>query len=154
MVLFALDKQLSTWGTVFSDLSVVFVFAFFLYGPFLKSLLGLLWYYFCFLFWFFSHEACGILVSQPGVELALPVLEGQVLTSGLPGKAQKPYVFWLVNSIHLYLGPLFTHEDLYCPFTFYFLIALCHFLFIFPCASVCHFALVATMFFSLSFFLF
>ena len=58
-----------------------------LYGPFLKSLLNLLQYYFCFIFWFFGHRACGILALQPEIEPAQPVLEGEVLTTGLPGKS-------------------------------------------------------------------
>ena len=43
---------------------------FFQCGPFLKSLLNLLQYYFCFAFWFLGHKAYGILVPQPEVELA------------------------------------------------------------------------------------
>ena len=38
------------------------------------------------MFWFFGHEACGILAPQPGMELTLPALEGEVLTTGPPGK--------------------------------------------------------------------
>ena len=38
------------------------------------------------MFWFFGHEACGILAPQPGIEPTPPALEGEVLTSGLPGK--------------------------------------------------------------------
>ena len=52
-------------------------FRFFWRGPFLKSLLNLLRYCFCFLFWFFGHEACGILVPQPGIKPAPPALEVQ-----------------------------------------------------------------------------
>ena len=33
------------------------------------------------------HEACGILSPRPGIEPATPVLEGKVLTTGLPGKS-------------------------------------------------------------------
>ena len=33
------------------------------------------------------HEACGILVPQPGIELAPPALEDEVSTAGLPGKS-------------------------------------------------------------------
>ena len=40
---------------------------------------------FLFYFWFFGHEACGILVPQPRIEPSLPVLEGEVWTTGLPG---------------------------------------------------------------------
>ena len=54
---------------------------------FLKSLLNLLQYCFCFVFWFFGREACGILAPQSGVEPAPPALEGEVLTTGLPGKS-------------------------------------------------------------------
>ena len=39
-------------------------------------------------FWCFGHEACGILASQPGIEPAPPTLEGEVLTTGEPGKSQ------------------------------------------------------------------
>ena len=40
-----------------------------------------------FLFTFWPHSAtCRILVSQPAVELALPALEGIVLTTGAPRK--------------------------------------------------------------------
>ena len=36
------------------------------------------------MFWFFGHEACGILAPQPGFDPAPPALEGEVLTTGLP----------------------------------------------------------------------
>ena len=39
------------------------------------------------MFWFFDHEACGILVPQPGIEPTTPALAGEVLTTGLPGKS-------------------------------------------------------------------
>ena len=38
-------------------------------------------------FGFFGHEACGILAPQPGIEPAPPALEGEVLTTGPPGKS-------------------------------------------------------------------
>ena len=41
-----------------------------------------------FLFHFFGLEACGLLTSQPGIEPAAPMLEGEVLTIGPPGKSQ------------------------------------------------------------------
>ena len=37
------------------------------------------------MFWFFKHKACGILAPQPGIEPALPALEGDFLTTGPPG---------------------------------------------------------------------
>ena len=54
---------------------------------FLKSLLNLLQYCFCFLFWFFGRKACGILAPRPGIEPSPPPLEGEVLTAGPPGKS-------------------------------------------------------------------
>ena len=46
------------------------------------------------LFWFFGHEACGILAPQPGIEPTSPVLEGKALTTGLPGESQVDYFFF------------------------------------------------------------
>ena len=57
-------------------------------GPFLKSLLNLLQYWFCFIIWFFGREACGIPTPRPGIEPAPPALEGEVLTTGPPGKSR------------------------------------------------------------------
>ena len=54
---------------------------------FYKSFLNLLQYCFCFMFWFFGPEACGILAPQPGIEPTHPALEGEVLTTGPPGKS-------------------------------------------------------------------
>ena len=53
----------------------------------LKSLSSLLQYCFCFVFWFwfFGQEGCGMLAPQPGIEPVPPALEGEVLTTGLPG---------------------------------------------------------------------
>lgn len=33
-------------------------------------------------FWFFGHKAYGILAPRPGIEPAVTVLEGEVLTTG------------------------------------------------------------------------
>ena len=77
-----------------------FFFSFF-FGcePFLKSLLTLLQYCLCFLFWFFGYEACGILPPQSVIEPVPPTLEGKVLTTGLSGKSlELPFSyspFWL-----------------------------------------------------------
>ena len=54
---------------------------------FLKSLLNFSQYYFCFMFWFFGHETYGVLAPWPLMESAPPALEGEVLTTGLPGKS-------------------------------------------------------------------
>ena len=47
------------------------------------------------MFWFFGGEAWGILVPWPGIEPAPPELEGEVLTTGPPGKSL--YYFSNVN---------------------------------------------------------
>ena len=39
------------------------------------------------MFWFFGQEACGILAPPPGIEPTPPALEGEVLTTGPPGKS-------------------------------------------------------------------
>ena len=56
-------------------------------GLLLKSLLNLLQYCFCFMLWFFGHKACGISAPRPGIKSAPPAMEGEVLTTGLPGKS-------------------------------------------------------------------
>ena len=45
--------------------------------------------FFCFMFWFFGREACGMLAPRPGIEPTPPALEGKVLTTGPPGKSLK-----------------------------------------------------------------
>ena len=39
------------------------------------------------MFWVFDHEACRISAPQPAIEPTTPALEGEVLTTGLPGKS-------------------------------------------------------------------
>ena len=41
-----------------------------------------------FMFGIFGHKACGILAPQPGIKSTLPALEGKLLTTGRPKKAQ------------------------------------------------------------------
>ena len=53
-----------------------------------KSSLNLLQYCLCPLFWFFGLEEYGILAPRSGMELS-PASEGEVLTTGPPGKSQK-----------------------------------------------------------------
>ena len=43
----------------------------------------------CFMLWFSGCKACGILVPQPGTTCSCPALEGEVLTTGPPGKSLK-----------------------------------------------------------------
>ena len=44
-------------------------------------------YCFCFMFWFFGHEVCGILAPWPGIKPALSKLKWEVLATGPPGKS-------------------------------------------------------------------
>ena len=60
---------------------------FFLTWFIFQSLLNLLQYCFCFMFWFFGHEARGIMAPRPRTEPTAPALEGEVLTNGQPGKS-------------------------------------------------------------------
>ena len=79
-------------------------FGFFWCEPFLKPLLNLLRYCFCFIFWSFGPEACGILAPQPGSEPAPSALE-EVLTTGHPGKSSLSlFSNLLCNMPHLILS--------------------------------------------------
>ena len=55
--------------------------------------------------WFFGHEACGILPSQPGIKPIPAALESAVLTTGLPGKSPASFLItgrngeWNVNKV-------------------------------------------------------
>ena len=53
------------------------------------------------MFWFFGHEACGILVPRPGVEPTTPVLEGEVLTVDCQGS---PFFFFPKYSLNICPG--------------------------------------------------
>ena len=66
------------------------VFFFFGYGPFLKSLLNLLHYCFCFIVLAFLATGMWDLSSRLGIKPARPALEGEVLTTGPPGKKLNP----------------------------------------------------------------
>ena len=50
----------------------------------------MLLYCFCFIFWFFDHKACGILVPWSGIKSTCLILEGEVFTTGPPGNSQSP----------------------------------------------------------------
>ena len=45
------------------------------------------------MFWVFGCEACGILAPRPGIKPTPPELEGEVLTTGLPGKSLQVFAF-------------------------------------------------------------
>ena len=60
---------------------------------FFKSLLNLLQYCFCFMFWFLGFKAYGILAPWPKIKPSTPELEDEVLTTEQPGKSIK-LKFW------------------------------------------------------------
>ena len=60
--------------------------------------------------WLFGFKACRILAPRLGIELALPELEGKVLTTGLPGKSHpkspfKAYFYHFVNGFWKHFNP-------------------------------------------------
>ena len=80
------NRSSSVWKLILCiSISLFFFFkVFFFNGPFLKSLLNLLQYCFCFIF---CPRTMWDLNSPPGMEPSPPVLEGEVLTTGPPGKS-------------------------------------------------------------------
>ena len=48
--------------------------------------------------WCFGHEACGILPPQSGPGPTHPALEGEVLTTGLPGKSPVELKFSILET--------------------------------------------------------
>ena len=66
-----------------------FFFKDFLIWTIFKVFMELLQYCLCFLHFglVFGHKACRILAPKLGIEPEPPALEGEVLTSGLPGKS-------------------------------------------------------------------
>ena len=49
-----------------------------------------------FVFWVFGHESWEILAPWPGTKPARTAFEGEVLTSGLPGKSLDSFVFFYI----------------------------------------------------------
>ena len=54
------------------------------------SLLNLLQYCFCYMFCFCGCKAYELLAPRPETESIPPALEGEVLTTGPPGKSHNP----------------------------------------------------------------
>ena len=73
-------------------------------GPFLKSLLNLLQYCFCVIFWLFGLEACGILAPWIAIKPIPPALEGEVLTTEPPGKSLWCHVSVSLNLCLVIMG--------------------------------------------------
>ena len=72
---------------LFYDQKNLFILRIFNVGQFLKSLLNLLQYCFCFMVCFFGHETCGILTASSWIELAPLHWKVKFLTPGVPGKS-------------------------------------------------------------------
>ena len=51
-----------------------------------------------YIFFFLAMRQVGISAPQPGIEPALPALEGEVLTTGLPGKS--PSILEALSPLH------------------------------------------------------
>ena len=56
-----------------------------IFNVFIESVTILLLFY---VLGFFGRKACGILAPRPGIEPAALAMEGEVLTTGPPGKSQ------------------------------------------------------------------
>ena len=69
--------------------------------------MNLLQYSFCYMFCFYGHEACGILAARPGTEPTPPALEGDVITTGLPGESPEIFLFLFSHKIWALEGDLF-----------------------------------------------
>ena len=66
---------------------IIFFFKIFWCRPFFKSLLNLLQYWFCLMFWIFGPGLCGIQAPQPGMNMYLLHWKVEVLTHRLPGES-------------------------------------------------------------------
>ena len=64
------------------------LFPFFFFKVFIEFVTILLLFY---IFWFFGHEAYGTLVPRPRMQPAPLALEGEVLTTGPPGKSRPSF---------------------------------------------------------------
>ena len=51
--------------------------------------------------WFFGYEATGILAPQPGTESTPLVLEGEVLTTGPPGRSPRLFSLQKTHRVEL-----------------------------------------------------
>ena len=60
------------------------------------------------MFWFFGHEACGVLAPQLGIEPAPLALEGKVLTTEPPGKSPGG-----IGEAHMYAFLVFVYVGVY-----------------------------------------
>ena len=77
-----------------------------------KSLLDLLQYYSCFMFWFLGREARGILLIAPwpGFKFTTPALEHRISTSGPPRKSLSRLFKYLSILFEFYFIQLFINS--------------------------------------------
>ena len=79
------ERSSFVWKLILCISRSFFFKVFFFNGPFLKSLLNVLQYCVCFVLFFWPGTMWD-LNSPPGIEPSPPALEGEVLTTGPPGK--------------------------------------------------------------------
>ena len=83
----------------------------------LKSLLNSLQHCFCFTFWFWGQEACGLLAPQPRIEHATPALEMQSLNHWTTGEVPLITFKWVKSQaggqeLCYTFGPSFGEKDI------------------------------------------
>ena len=88
------------WYEKLGSQPIIFIYLYFLdcsyVDHYLKSSLNLLQYCFCYTLSFLGHKVWGILIPWPGIEPAHPPsLEGEVLTTGPPGKSLNQILLFL-----------------------------------------------------------
>ena len=94
-----LPQQIWPLHPPFSPTAFSFFFFFLLWwGPILKSLLNLSQYYFCFMFCFLGHEACGILVLPSGWN-PCPCIGRQSLNHWTPREV--PHTFYCISLVRM-----------------------------------------------------
>ena len=97
--MFAPDLLGKNTREVWSVINVLYIFfydLFFDMDHFLKSLLDLLQYCFCFMLWFFGREASEILVPWSSIKSVSPALEGEVLTTAPQVKSPIQFYIFIV----------------------------------------------------------
>ena len=85
------QHYVNLWGLLTLLLSYLY-YHYFWCGPFLQSLFNLLRYGSCLMSWCFGHEVCGTFAPRPWLERTPPVLESEVLATGLPGKSFHTFI--------------------------------------------------------------
>ena len=90
------DRDFISPTGIFFEFFLFFPLKLFSCVPFLKSLLNVLKYCFCFMF--LGHKACRILAPWLGIEPISPALKSKVLTAGPPEKSLGLFFLFLLFS--------------------------------------------------------